>query len=177
MVLTFLLLLKINLVIVARDKKWSLGVKTLGLVVLRRRYEVRRQSGELLTLFSVDKNEKRIISVTDIIKSFRMPKKDSDTKGRNKLFGYINGKSRYTIKIKSNIGLDDAFATAICCGFLNTLIGSLMVLNKDIRHKVNVNVFPVFQKRSFSFDADCIITLSLANIIIGYMIYKKNKRR
>ena len=171
------LLLKVNLVIVARDKNWSLSVIVLGITVLRRRYEVRREYGELLTLYSVDKKEKRVISVIDALKSFNTSKKKSNEKGRNKLFEYINDKSKYKIDIKISIGLDDAFLTAICCGLLNTVIGSLMIFNKDKRHRIIIKTYPVFQNRSFSFFGDCIITLSLANIIIGYMIYKINKRR
>ena len=171
------LLLKINLVIEARDKNWSLSAIALGITVLRRRYEVRREFGDLLTLYSVDKKERRVISVTDIFKSFKGPEKKGSEKGRKKLFGYINSKSKYKIDIKITIGLDDAFLTAICCGLMNTVIGSLMILNKDKRHRVVIKTLPVFQNRSFSFFADCIITLSLANIIIGYMIYKINKRR
>ncbi len=171
------LLLKINLVIVARDKHWSLSAIALGITVLRRRYEVRREFGDLLTLYSVDKNEKRVISIIDIFKSFNKPEKKSNEKGRSKLFGYINSKSKYKIDIKITIGLDDAFLTAVCCGLMNSVIGSLMVLNKDKRHRVVIKTHPVFQNHLFSFLGHCIITLSLANIIIGYMIYKINKRR
>ena len=128
-----------------------------------------------MTLYSVDINEKRVISVFDIFKSFNRPKKKSNEKGRNKLFEYINGKSKYKIEIKITIGLDDAFLTAVCCGLLNSVIGSLMIFNKDKRHRVVIKTVPVFQNRLFSFYGDCIITLSLTNIIIGYMIYKKNK--
>ena len=172
-----LLLLRINLIIEARVKNWSLSVRTLGSIILRRRYEVRREFGDFLTLYSVDKNEKRIISIIDIVKSLQRTDKKSDENGRRHLFGFVNSKSKYEIIIQIKVGLEDAFLTAVSCGLINSVIGSLMVRNVDERHIVRFSAIPVFQKRSFSFHGDCIITLSLANIIIGYIIYKINKRR
>lgn len=171
------ILLKINFIIEARDKNWSLSIRVFSAVVIHRRYEVRRIKGELLTLYSVDKKEKRVISITDILRSSTKKEEKGSTGGRRMLFGYINKKSKYELRIILGIGLEDALLTAFACGLVKTVLGSLMVKNVDLRHKVSFEVRPVFQKPAFSFHGDCIITLSLANIIIGYMIYKIKQRR
>lgn len=178
-VLLLVLLIKINFIIEARDTQMSLMVRALGIAVIKRKYELRRESGDIFTLYCVDQpKEKRVVSLLDIIKTIekkREPK--SNEQARSKLFAFINAKSAYNLRFKISIGLEDAFATAMLCGLVQSATGALVCFIKDKRHKILVNTVPVFAKRSFSLYADCIITLSLANIIIGYMIYKINKRR
>lgn len=177
-ILTLILQLKINLIIEARDKRWTLSVRVLGIIVIQRRYELRHEFGELLTLYSVDKNEKRILSLTDILKTVNEANKQkSNEQARGKLFKFINKKSKYNLTIQMNIGLEDACATAMVCGVVVSVLRALKVFNVDKRHLVSFHVQPEYSKSSFSFFGDCIITLSLTNIIIGYIIYKKNKRR
>jgi hypothetical protein len=177
-VVLLVLLLKVDLLIEARDTQARLFIRVLHIVVVKRKYETRREYGEIFTLYSADKKEKRIFSFLDIIKTYKQPNKPkSNEKARGKLFAFINSKAAYEIDIKLGIGLEDAFATAMLCGLAQTVAGSLVCLIKDSRHKVKVSVAPIFNKRSFSLMADCIITLSLANIITGYIIYKINKRR
>ena len=177
-VLILILQLKINLIIEAREKRWTLSVRALNTIIIQRRYELRREFGELLTLYSVDKNEKRILSLTDILRTLKeSDKTKSNEKARGKLFKFINKKAKYTLTIQLNIGFDDAFATAMICGIVASALNALKVFNVDKRHHVSFHVQPEYSKSSFSFFGDCIITLSLTNIIIGYIIYKKYKRR
>ncbi len=176
-IILLLLLLKIDLIIEAKDKEAKLFIKVLHLiVVIRRKYEARREHGDILTLYSVEKNEKRILSLLDIIKTISKPREPrSNEKARGKLAKYINSKAAYKLIFNVVIGTEDAFATAMLCGIVQSVAGSLVCFIKDKRHKIMVSVVPSFGKRSFSFAADCIITLPLANIIIGYIIYKKTK--
>ena len=177
-IILLILLLKIDLIIEAKDKNTKLFIRVLRIIVIRRRYETRREQGDILTLYSVDKNEKRIFSLLDIIKTLSKPREPkSNEKARGKLAAFINSKAAYKLDFKLVIGMEDAFTTAMLCGVVQTIAGSLVCFIKDRRHKVVISVMPSYSKRTFSFAADCIITLSLANIIIGYMIYKKNKRR
>ncbi len=176
--LALILLLKINLIIKARDKRWTLSVKVLGIIVIQRRYEVRREHGELLTLYSVDKKEKRIFSVTDMFKTIKSADKaKTNEQARGMLFKYVNKKSKYSLDITLKIGLGDACATAIVCGVILSFLRALKSMNVDKRHLVAFHVLPEYANLTFSFIGDCIITLSLANIIVGYIIYKIKKRR
>jgi hypothetical protein len=63
------------------------------------------------------------------------------------------------------------------CGIVQSTASAIAAVAKNSRHNISVYVRPVFPKRSFSSRSDCIITLSLANIIIGYLMYKINKGR
>jgi hypothetical protein len=173
------LLLKINLLIKGSDSQLGLTVKTLGVAFIHRKYEIRHESGDIFTLYCVDKPKpRRVISLLDIIKTINKPKQPkSNEQARGKLFAFINSKSKYHLRFRLDIGLEDAFATAMLCGIIQSAVGVLSALIKKEKHKIEVKVAPVFSKRSFSWHTDCIITLSLANIIIGYLMYKINKRR
>ena len=174
------LLLKIDLLIEGHDKEASLTVRTLGIAFIHRKYEIRREKVEIFTLYCVDKPQpKRVISLLDLIKTAekRKQKPKSNEMARGKLIAFINSKSAYQLRFQLDVGLDDAFATAMLCGLVQSAAGALSVVVKDRRHNIRVSVRPVFPKRSFSSLSDCIITLSLANIIIGYLMYKINKGR
>jgi hypothetical protein len=178
-VVLLVLLLKVNLNIEAQDSHWTLSVRLLGVVVIHRKYEARREHGDIFTLYCIDKPKaRRVISLLDIIKTIQkreVPK--SNERARRKLFSFIHSKSSYNLNFRFGIGLDDAFATAMLCGLIKSLFGAAICYIKDSRHKIQMDAVPVFAKRSFSLSADCIIALSLTNIIIGYMIYQINKRR
>lgn len=174
------LLLKVDFLIKGHDKEVQLAVRALGITFIHRKYEVRREKVEIFTLYCVDKPEpKRVFSLLDIIKTTEKRKRKPKTNetARGKLFKYINSKSIYQLRFQLDIGLGDAFATAMVCGTVQAIAGAAMTSVKDKRHHVSIRVRPVFSKRSFSSYADCIITLSLANIIIGYAMYKINKGR
>ena len=174
------LLLKIDFLIKGQDKQVQMTIRALGIGIIHRKYEVRRERGEIFTLYCVDKPEpKRVFSLLDFIKTAdeRRRKRKSNEKARGRLFSFINRKSKYQMHFQLDIGLDDAFATAMVCGTLQAAAGAAMASVKDKRHHISFSVRPVFSKRSFSLYADCIITLSLANIIIGYAMYKINKGR
>ena len=176
-----LLLLKIDFLITGQDKHVQLTICALGIALIRRQYEVRREKCEIFTLYCVDKPQpKRVFSLLDIIKTAqeKRRKRKSNEKARGRLFAFINKKSKYQLRFQLDIGLDDAFATAMLCGTLQSAAGALMAaVKKDKRHHISITVRPVFSKRSFSLRTDCIITLSLANIIIGYAMYKISKGR
>lgn len=174
------LLLKIDFLIKGHDKQVQLIIRVLGIALIHRKYEVRREKGEIFTLYCVDKPQpKRVFSLFDFIKTAqeKRRKRKTNEKARGRLFAFINKKSAYELRFKLEIGLDDAFATAMLCGTLQAAAGTLMTSVKDKRHHISISVRPVFSKRSFSLYTDCIITLSLANIIIGYAIYKMSKGR
>ena len=173
------LLLKINLLINCRDSMAVLSVKMFGITVLHRKYEIKREKGEIFTLYCTDKPKpKRVVSLLDIIKTARKKnRKKSNEKARGKLFAYINKKASYHLRFRVAVGLGDASATAMLCGFIQSISGALSAALPDKRHRIDVTVLPDFSKRTFSFLADCIIKLSLADIIIGYLMYKISKGR
>jgi len=174
------LLLKIDFLIKGHDKQVRLSIRALGITLIRRKYEVRREKVEIFTLYAVDNPQpRRVFSLLDIIKTTQKKKKKpkSNEKARGKLFRYINGKASYKLNLHLEIGLDDAFATAMVCGAVQAAAGSLMALAEGKKHHINISVRPSFSKRTFSSFLDCIITMSLANIIIAYAMYKMNKGR
>jgi len=175
------LLLKIDFLIKGQDKQVQMTIRALGIGIIHRKYEVRREKGEIFTLYCVDKPQpKRVFSLLDFIKTANEKRRKPKTneKARGRLFAFINSKSKYQLRFQLDIGLDDAFATAMLCGVLQAAAGVLMAdVKKDKRHHISISVRPVFSKRSFSLYSDCIITLSLANIIIGYAMYKMSKGR
>jgi hypothetical protein len=174
------LLLKIDFLIKGHNKEVQMAVRALGITFIHRKYELRREKVEIYTLYCVDKPKpKRVFSLLDIIKTMEKKKRKPKTNetARGKLFAYINDKSAYHLRFHFDIGLDDAFATAMVCGAVQAAGGAAAALVKDKRHHIKISVRPIFSKRSFSSYTDCIITLSLANIIIGYAMYKINKGR
>ena len=175
-----ILLLKIDFLIKGHDKQVQLIIRVLGIALIRRKYELRREKGEIFTLYCIDKPQpKRVFSLLDFIKTAQKKrrKRKTNEKARGRLFVFINNKSAYRLRFELDIGLDDAFATAMLCGTLQAAAGALMAIVKDKKHQISISVRPVFSKRTFSLYTDCIITLSLANIIIGYAMYKMSKGR
>jgi hypothetical protein len=52
---------------------------------------------------------------------------------------------------------------------------ALDAIIKNNHHSVRVQVKPLFSKQYFSIDVKGIMALSPANIILGYILYQKNK--
>jgi len=144
--------------------------------VFRREFVFRRDRKKVLTLYAIKKKkEKRVFSLDDLIRLTRPQKvKKADTK---KALAYIHSKAEYDIKIKFVIGTGDACLTALSCGLLQIVIGTLYAIRKNPNIKLQMRICPDYSKQGLRFTSDCIIKASPANIMIGYMIYKKTLRR
>lgn len=139
-------------------------------------YVLRRDEDKLFTLHVTDKKKKEhTISLEKIIRLFA-PKKEKEAKTKEAL-AFIHSKAEYEIEIKFIIGTGDAVLTALSCGLLQSVIGTCYAMRKNSRMKLKSAVIPQFTKQTLCFDADCIIKAYPANIIFGYMIYKKIIRR
>lgn len=160
-----------------RDNRIKAVVSWLGIPLFRREFVFRRDGEKFLTLYGIQKQgEKLIISLDDLIR-LATPKKEEKKTNTKEALTYIHSKAVYDIKIKFEIGTGDASLTALSCGLLQIVIGTLYTLRKNPKMKVSAVVKPEFSKQVLCFESDCIIKASPVNIMIGYMIHKKILRR
>jgi hypothetical protein len=152
-------------------------VTWLGIPLFRREFVFRRDKEKFLTLYGIQKEgEKLVLSLDDLVRLATPKKKEKKTNTKEALT-YIHSHAAYDIKIKFEIGTGDAYLTALSCGFLQIVIGTLYSMRRNPRMKVKAIVMPEFSKQQLCFESDCIIKVSPVNIMIGYMIHKKILRR
>lgn len=181
---------KIKAVIKADNNNISIGVRYL-FIRLGRKYVIKYEESTLLTLYQITKKglEKittfpEIVSkitktapaditfndlITALTRSFRKKEKG--------LFYYIYKRININVEAAIRLGLEDALLTAIGCGLVNASAGTACAVYNTKKQIFRFKAYPEFSKLFFSINADCIIALAPADIIIGYAIYKKNKRR
>lgn len=172
----FLVAVKIKFEAAFNNNRLKLRAVVLGIPVFAKEFVFRRDPKSVLSLYAMQKDgEKVFTSLVDLIKtSTKKEKKKNNTK---QALSYIHFKAVYDIRIEFEVGASDAFLTAMASGLLNTVVGTLYATRKNKNMRVKWNVNPQFKKQILSFRANCIIKLSPANIMIGYMIYKKILRR
>ena len=169
----------IKLNIDVRGSAFSIELVLLGVIRLRRQYVIRREKGAIFTLYCLEKKkEKRVTSLYDIIqKQKKKTVTDKQKKAQKKLIEFLYKKARIEVDAKVRAGLPDAASTALCCGMLGAVSAAAGAVVRDKRHRVSIQIQPVFAKQVFSIDAKGIMALSPANIILGYILYKKTLRR
>ena len=179
------------MVVTSNNNRFRVVVRYI-LIPIKMEFVIRHVPKEVLALYMIKKGkEKRITTLRELF----LKLKKGQTKGmtlanmlslvvypkrREKQKGtlvYLNKKTAYRARIRLTIGVDDAYATAMVCGFIVSVAGALCAAFNNQTHVVWVDVTPQFSKPVFSIDTDCIIKVTPANIIIGYFIYQKNKRR
>jgi Protein of unknown function (DUF2953). len=154
---------------------------------IKKEYVFKREKGELFVLYQLSrKGEKRVISFSDI---FRKKEKVAgitvaDTykmiaphyHRKNNAFYYLNRKVHFDTNIKIALGVGDAYVTALLCGLVIAIGGSLCAVYSQNTKRFKISVKPEFSRQLFSVHADCIIAITPANIILGYIIYKIRTR-
>ncbi len=183
---------KIKGVIKADNANISVVVSYLGIIKISKNYIIRREDKSVFALYLVTKKGlKPIATLKDIIKKVKKAAPTDITlvdlitviaqsargKKEKGAFSYIYKKIRYDVTIDVLIGLEDAFFTAVVCGVLNGAAGAVLAVYNEKKRVIRVNASPEFSDLRFSIKAHCIIALAPADIIIGYAINKKNKRR
>lgn len=149
----------------------------LGIPLFRREFVFRRDKDTFLTLYGIQKRgEKLVLSLDDLIRLFT-PKKEEKKTNTKEALTYIHSKAVYDINIKFVVSTGDASLTALSCGLLQIVLGTLYAMRKNPRIKMKAIVLPEFSKQTLCFESDCIIKVSPVNIMIGYMIHKKIFRR
>ncbi len=180
----------IKAVIKADNGDISVSVKYL-FIRISKRYVVKYEESTLLTLYLVTKKGlKKVTTFPEIIRKIRKTEATDITfvdmltvltqsfrKKEKSAYYYIYKKIKYDLAATVKLGLEDAFFTAIGCGLLNAAAGTACAVYNKKDHVIRIKTYPEFSKLFFSIDADCIIALTPADIIIGYAVYKKNKRR
>ena len=181
LVLTVVIILitAVKLNIAVSNNSFDLEMVFLGFIKLHRRYVIRRKKGEIFTLYRRVKNkEKKVISLYDIIRGQeKKPMTEKQKMARKKLLRFLYKKTRIKITAKVRFGLPDAASTAICCGMLGAVSAAADAVTRDKHHQLLIQITPVFAKQVFSIHAKGIMALSPANIILGYILYKKSLRR
>lgn len=192
LILLLLFVVKIKAVAGADNMNISVTVSYLWLIRIRKEYVIKREDETFAALYLLTrKGIKPVLTLPDIIKKVRktMPTdvafvdiitvlfQSVRKKQEKSVFSYIYKKIKYDVRVSLKIGAGDAFFTAVSCGIINAAAGAACAIYSDKGRTFNVAAYPEFSDLYFSIKANCIIALSPADIIIGYAIYKKNKRR
>ncbi len=151
----------------------------LGFIRLHQKILLKRDKNSiaLLCLVKKDGSEKVKLSLAELICRLDRRKQNKKERARSEGFDYVYKKMGIEFTALIDVGLGDACLTALICGALKAVFGFIKKAGKPDNHIVNVDIRPVFSKQSYRILADCIITVSAANIIIGYFIYQIKKRR
>lgn len=174
-ILILLLILNIKAEIIANNNSIIVYVFFLKIKLINRRYTIERVKNKLAVLYWHKKKSKiEIANLHDIITS---KVKDSKKLARKKMTKYLLKRAHSDLSAKITIGVGDACLSANLCGLLGIAANVAAGIYATCNHNFNVQIKPHFTLKQFSLHADCIIKLSMANIIIGYIIYKKTIRR
>lgn len=173
-----MLLIKIRVVIDQENNYFKLTLIYLGVIRVSLKYVIKREQRYIFTLYRLKRKQRiKITSLYEIIQNFKKSEvKDSQKLARKKFINYILNNILIKAKIKVNIGLNNALSTALVCGWAGVSGSILRAVTYNPKHKLTLNIQPLFSKMFFSVNVHCIIALSPANIIIGYIIYKKTRR-
>lgn len=157
---------------------------------IKREYVIKTDKKEFLVIYQIKNgNEKKIASLksillknhkgeaTDIsiIDAARIIFQNREPKKKN-VFSYLNKKSSFDVQLQVSLGVGDAYYTALLCGWLAAIGGSFCAVYSQNKKLFRFSVKPEFNRLSFSLQSDCIITITPANIILGYFIYKIKTR-
>ncbi len=164
---------------------------TLLFIHYKREYLVEKDKEDYFVIYKLTKGEKKRIAslksiiykrdetaateatIANMIKIVIQNQKDRDKKGA---YSYLNKKSRIDARFLITAGTGEAYYTALLCGWIVTIGGSICAVYTRGTKNFRISVKPEFNKRIFSLHADCIIAITPANIILGYIIYKIRTR-
>lgn len=172
-----LLFFNINIKLDIHDSKISIVVSFLKIKFFKRKFTLEREKGKIISLYQHKKGKK--VLVTNLLDIISKSKKSTDSQklAQRKFFNYIFKRLYISILASFSIGTGDAALTANVCGSVQIASGIASSIYTNKRRSFKVNVVPIFSAKQFTADINCIIKVSPANIIIGYLIYKKTKRR
>jgi hypothetical protein len=183
------LLIKIRIELIVVQKDITINIIIFGFIKFKKRYSIKREEKTFLALYSVNrkgvkkiaalkdiarklmKDETTEITLVELVKLFTKMK----TEPKNNTYGYIYRRMKYDLKIYILAGTGDAYSTSMICGFLGSLSSALCAVFNDKAHKTRLSATPEFSKQVISVKVNCIIGIAAADIIIGYLISKKNK--
>lgn len=172
-----LLFFNINIKLDIHDNKISIVVSFLKIKLFKRKLVLEREKGEIISLYQFKKQEKILVTtLLDIIYNSRKAT-DSQKLAQRKVLNYILKRLYIEVLASFSIGTGDAALTANVCSSVKIALGIASGIYTNKRRSFKVNVVPIFSAKQLTADINCIIKVSPANIIIGYLIYKKTKRR
>lgn len=192
LIITLVFALRVKAVVVIDNGDISVSVFFVKLVKITKKYVLKHEPDVVLKLYLVTrKGLKPVITLPDIVKKIKETVatdialidlittllQSLRMKQKKTAYNYIYKKAKYNISVGIKLGLEDALLTAFACGLLNAAAGSACAVFNSEKHSLTARAYPEFTKLFFSIHANCIITLAPADIIIGYVIYKKNKNR
>jgi hypothetical protein len=183
------LLIKIKIEIIAVQNDITVNIIFFGFIKFTRKYVIKREKETYLALYYIKKKRnKKVTTLKEIVK--KAIKNDLPditlikiiklflqyrTREGNKGYSYIYKRMKYIIRAFFRIGTGDAYSSAMLCGFLGAVSSALCASRNNKAHRTIVNLSPEFSKQEFFVRVNCIIVIAPANIIIGYLISKKNE--
>ncbi len=175
--LILILLIKVKVTIKAKNNFFTVTVEILKILKLRLNFLIKRQKKEIYSLYKIKKKYyKRITSLKKILQDSKKKKlTDRQKLAAKKALKFLYQKTRLKINLVIDAGLYNAYATAMLCGALKSAFLIAGSIYNTKMHSINIRINPQFAKQIFSLKANCIIELTPANIIFGFIIYKKNK--
>lgn len=178
-VIAVIVLVKIKVVLQIEQCEINATLVLLSFIRLHRKYLLKRDKDSIALLCEVKKDgsEKTKLSLSELICRLNKKKQNKKERARSEGFNYVYKKMDIEFKARIDVGLGDACLTALFCGVLKAVFGFVKKAGKPKNHIVSIDIKPVFTKQLYRIFADCIITVSPANIITGYFIYQKKLRR
>lgn len=174
-----ILIAKIEVHICTSGADIRVRITVFGIIPIRFRFKIMRERNRIFTLYRIKKKEaKPLTSLRKIIRSVRQnPLSDRQKFARKKSFAYVYKHTDIQIRINAALGAGSAYNTAMLCGAVQSIFSALGAVFYKRNHTFVFKTTPDFAAYRLSVRADCIIALSPANIIFGYIIYKRNTRR
>lgn len=79
----------------------------------------------------------------------------------------------------ARVGVEDAFKTAMACGFVNILVVNLFIFIKNFKQTTGVKVktTPLYNKQQFKFRADAIVSINIFDLVFCFLFALINTRR
>ena len=174
-----ILLINIRFKINIQNNIIEILVTVLWVLTIRKKFVIEREKNVLIAIFQVKKGRrKKLVTLADIIKKSRkkevLPIKKQAIR---KVLLFFIKKTIININAKITIGFGSAVLTAQVCGILGVVSTAGGAMSDSKKHHVLIRIKPIFAKPIFLLDAKGIFMLSPANIIVGYILYKKSMRR
>ena len=177
--LILILLVRISVKVEVHNNNICVLLAFLWIIRIRRCYLIKREKNDIFSLYRIkDEDQKKVISLYDIIQRVGKKKQTKNQKrALKKMLGYIYKKASIDIKINLAAGISGAAMTAMICGGVGAAMSAVDAILKNKHRRIHVQIKPFYAKQYFSIEAKGIMALSPANIIVGYILYQKTKRR
>lgn len=167
---------KIKAVVCVAQSNIKLTIVLFFFIRLKKRFVIKPDKKSIAVLYEIKgKNLEQKLSLTEVVCRIAK-KKNKKSKARSAAINYILKKTSINLKAAIDIATKDACLTALICGAVKAVYYAVKNMFGHKNH-FDIEVRAAFAKQLCSVNANCIIRVSAANIIIGYFIYQTKLRR